>query len=374
MEYPPGAAPMFVLPASGVIARGSIEGASWAPLNDAARRYYRGFTYLVLVLLGAIVILTALTLAAMRRSARMVLLSLAVVASSPWLIGQALTERFDVWPAALTAAALAAAVRGRFRLGGALLGLGAAAKFYPLLLVPVLALVVIKRRSVREAGIVAGTSVAVAAAVFLPFAIVSASGMWESLRLQFRSGLQIETLASSLLVMASHVAGKLTALGLPEPPVFTTRFGEGGLIRRDLAGSGVGETKIVTSVLLAAALCLLFVSLYRSRHETREELLRYAAAAVAVVLVLGTVLSPQYVVWLLPLVVLVGGRRGAAAMVFFVMAAGLTNFWYPDRYEEYEGGLPAKPTAVLLARNLALVATAVSLLLPARAVPRRLRP
>jgi hypothetical protein len=61
--------------------------------------------------MAALVILTALTLGAMRRPARKVLLSLAVVALSPLLIGQVLTERFDVWPAALTAVALAASVR-----------------------------------------------------------------------------------------------------------------------------------------------------------------------------------------------------------------------------------------------------------------------
>jgi hypothetical protein len=58
------------------------------------------------------VVLAAGTLAAMRRSARTMLLSLAVVALSPLMIGQVVPERFDVLPAALTAAALAAAIRG----------------------------------------------------------------------------------------------------------------------------------------------------------------------------------------------------------------------------------------------------------------------
>ena len=59
----------------------------------------------------------------MARPYGMAMLSLAVVALSPLLIGRVLPERFDVWPAALTGAALAAFVRERYRLGGAMLGL-----------------------------------------------------------------------------------------------------------------------------------------------------------------------------------------------------------------------------------------------------------
>lgn len=364
MEYPPAASVMFVLPATRAMAGGSTEGASWVPLNAAGRRYYRGFESLVVLLMAALVILTALTLGAMRRSARKVLLSLAVVALSPLLIGQVLTERFDVWPAALTAAALAASAREHHRLGGIMLGLAAAAKFYPALLLPVVVIVVIRQRSVREAIFVTGAAVGTAAAVFLPFAITSFSGTWESLRIQFTGGLQIESLASSVVVMVRHAAEKLTALGLPPPPDLTTHGAGGGLIRTDLGGAGVGTMTAVMNVLLAAVLCLLWVSLVRSKRDPREDLLRYAAATVATILVLGTVLSPQYVVWLIPLVPLVAGRRGTAAILFFVAAAVLTNVWIPDKYFEYQGGLALGPTSLLLARNLALLAVALVLLLP----------
>ncbi len=365
MEYPPGATPIFVLPATRVVAGGSTEGASWAPLNAAGRRYYRGFESLVLALLAAIVVLTALTLRTLRRPARTVLLSLAVVASSPWLLGQVLTERFDVWPAALTAAALAAAVSGRQRLGGALLGLGAAAKLYPALLLPVLVIVVIRQRGVREAILVAGAAIGAAAAVVLPFAIVSFSGTWDALRSQFRGGLQIESFASSVLVTTSHAAEKLGGLGLPSPSDLSTHAAGGGLIRIDLGGPGVDATKTVMNVLLAAALCLLWVGLLRSRRDPREDLLRYAAATVAIVLALGTVLSPQYLAWLIPLVPLVSGRRGMAAVLFLVVAAALTNVWIPDHYFDYQESLAAGPASLLLARNLALLAAAVALVLPA---------
>jgi hypothetical protein len=370
MEYPPGAAPMFVIPATRVVAGGSTEGASWSPPNGPARRYYRGFTSFVALLVATIALLTALTLRRMRRPARTVLLSLAVVASSPLLIGQVLLERFDVWPAALTAAALAAAVRDHYRLGGILLGFGAAAKFYPALLVPVLVIVVIRQRGLREAILVAGCAIGAASAVVLPFAIASFHDTWESLRVQFTGGLQIESLASSLLVMTSHAAEKLSAPGFPSPSAYTTHGAGHGLIRIDLGGPGVAATMTVMGVLLAAVLCFLWVSLARSKRDPREDLLRYAAATVASVLALGTVLSPQYVVWLIPLVPLVSGHRGTAAILLFVVAAALTNVWIPDKYFEYQAGLGVGPTSLLLLRNLALLGTALVLLVPASTFAR----
>jgi hypothetical protein len=86
---------------------------------------------------------------------------------------------------------------------------------------------------------------------------------------------------------------------------------------------------------------------------------------VAAALALGPVLSPQYVVWLVPLVPLVGGRRGVAAVVLFVAAAVLTNAWFPGMYFDYQGDLAAGEASVLLLRNLLLLATALVLVVPA---------
>jgi Glycosyltransferase family 87 len=365
LEYPPGAAVLFALPATRVLAGGSTKGASWTPLNDAGRRYYRGFESVVVLLMAGIVALTALTLRAMARPNGTVLLALAVVASAPLLLGEILLERYDVLPAAFTAGALAAAVRNRFRVGSVLLGLGAAAKIYPFLLVPVFAIVACRRSGFREAMVVAGAGVGALVMVLAPFLVLSPSGTLRSLRVQFTGGLQIESLASSVLVILSHLVGKVAD--------YTTQGAGGGLIRIDLAGPGVGVAIFVTGLLLAATLCLAWVSLARSMGDAREDLLLYAAGTVSVLLVLGTVLSPQYMVWLIPLVPLVHGARGTVAILLFVVAAALTNAWIPDRYFEYQEDLSAGPASLLLARNLSLLALALVLLLPRGASRRQIR-
>jgi Glycosyltransferase family 87 len=364
IEYPPGALPMFVLPA---VMFGDARDAHWSPPNDAGRRYHLAFDSLVVLLTAAMATCTALSLSALRRPARAQAVSLAVVASAPLLVGHVFVERFDVWPAALTAAALAAAIRGRYALGGAALGLGAAAKVYPALLLPVLVIVAVRHRGIRAAIASAAAAIGTAVLVFLPFAIVGWPETWATLRHQLGGGLQVETLASSVLVMTYHVAGWL---GLKTTGL-TVGSEEHGLARSVLEGAGIDATKTTLNVLLVVVLCLLWLALARSKNDPREDLARYSAATIAAALVLGTVLSAQYITWLIPLVPLVGGRRGTVATFCFVAAAALTHAWFPgDSYRSYLNNFDVGATLLLLARNLALLATAVVLVAPDRWLSR----
>jgi len=364
LEYPPGALPMFVLPAAFVRVRGSTEAASWDQLNSPAKRYYHAFTLLVILLTGVALVVTGLTLAACRRPAWKVVLALAFVALSPLVLGDVFPGRFDIWPALLVALGVTAGTRGRYRLGAGALGLGAATKLYPALLIPCLAIVAARHRGLREGVVALVSAVAAAAAVFAPFAIASFSGTWSALRVQFQGGLQIETLVGSLLVNASHLEQKLEGIGFPPPSPLTNRAIETGIQRSVLVGSGVDATASAMSGLLVLAVLALYVHVARSSAEPRESLVRASAAIVAVTLVLGDVLSPQYLIWLVPLVPLVGGRRGTVATALLALAALLTHFWFPAGYRDYENGLDAGPAALLLARNLALLAVAIVLVLP----------
>src|SRR5207244_2768132 len=102
----------------------------------------------------------------------------ALAAASPLALGSIVLSRYDLWPAALTAAALAALLSGRDRLALGTLGLAAAAKAYPLVLLPV-ALIWIGRRSGRRRALEAlAAFVAVAGACVLPFLVLSPGGVW----------------------------------------------------------------------------------------------------------------------------------------------------------------------------------------------------
>src|SRR5207248_9227496 len=122
-------------------------------------------------------------------------------------LGPVVLSRFDLWPAWLTIAGLAALVTGRQRLGCGVLGVAVAAKIYPGVVLP-LALVYVYRRSGRREGLVCGaTALAAIAACVTPFAALAPHGVWASLSGQAQRPLQIESLGASLLLAAHEAWG-----------------------------------------------------------------------------------------------------------------------------------------------------------------------
>ncbi len=81
-------------------------------------------------------------------------------------------------------------------------------------------------------------------------------------------------------------------------------------------------------------------------------------------IVLGKLLSPQFLIWLVPLVPLVRGRRGAAASALLAAAFVMTQVFFPSRYSEYVFHLHL--AGLVLARNLVLIGLLVLLSWPAR--------
>jgi hypothetical protein len=96
--------------------------------------------------------------------------------------------------------------------------------------------------------------------------------------------------------------------------------------------------------------CLLFVAL-RSRRSKPADTIRLSAAALLAYVIAGKVLSPQYLVWLIPFVAASGS---ASAHTVFLNCRVLTTAIYPWNFL----GLVTfrlMPEAILLARNLGLV-------------------
>jgi uncharacterized membrane protein len=261
------------------------------------------------------------------------------VALAPVLVGSLILSRFDLWPALLTAAALLAVVSGRTVTGWILLALAVAAKLWPAVLVPLL-LVHSYRRGDRRAPL-AGLGALVV--VVLPFAVVAPHGLWESVRGQASRPLQIESLGASVFTAFSH-------------PQVISSHGSQNVAGHATAASLVAALQVAALVALWAA--------YARGPAQHDRLLRYAAAAVCAFVVFDKVLSPQYLIWLVPLVPLVRGRRGVIATVALTVACVLTQVWFPARYWAYADGLHL--AGVVLARNLVLASLLVVLAWPHR--------
>jgi uncharacterized membrane protein len=310
VEYPPGALAVVILPAA---------------FGNYAAAFAWEMAACGLVLVGVVT--------AIRREAAF------YVALAPVLAGSLILSRFDLWPALLTVAALAAFLRERHGLGWGLLGAAVAAKLWPFVLVP-LALVW-SYRAGRMRGALVG--LAVAAAVFVPFALVAPHGLWDSVRGQASRPLQIESLGASLFTAFGH------------PNVITSHGSQ------NVAGHGA--IAAIFAVLQIATLVALWIAFARGL-ATGERLLRYSAAAVCAFIAFGKVLSPQFLLWLIPLVPLVRGRRGYAATALLTVALVLTQVWFPRRYWDYVNAF--HNADAVLARNLTLVALLLVLAWPDR--------
>jgi Glycosyltransferase family 87 len=338
LEYPPAALPVFMVPSVLRSRDGDLEG------------YRRGFEAEMLVcgafvLLFMLAVLVRLDAGPVRMGA-----ALGFAALAPLLLGSVVLSRFDLWPAALITGALAAFVSGRQRLGAGALGLAVAAKLFPAVLVPVAGVWVWRRSGRREALVCLGVLAAVLVACFAPFLALSPHGVWHSVTTQTSRPLQLESLGAAFLLVA-HAAG---GLGI------TMESGHGS---QNLVGAAPDTLAWIQTLLQAAALVLTWVWFARG-PATRERLIQGSAAAVCAFVAFGKVLSPQFLIWLVPLVPLVRGRRGVAAGAVLALALVLTQLWFPFRYWELALQFATFPSWAVLARDLVLAALFVVLLAP----------
>jgi hypothetical protein len=367
-EYPPGALPWFVIPALDAVS-GDDTGRVWAPveeISDTAWRYARAFAALMVLAGLAAIVATSASLAALRRPLGDWLAAHTLLATSPILLGGLLYTRYDLVPAALVAVALALLLRGRDGLAGVALGAAISAKLYPLALVPLFGAYVWRTRG--RPAVIRGT-VALAATlllVFGPFLVVAPSGLLDSLGTQGGRGLQVESTPASVLVAVSRGAWK--AGFLDDLPLRIDEGEVGGLVAAELRGRGVEVVgAISTAAVLAVIAWTTLLALRRRLDE--DELVRLAAIVLVTLLALGQVLSPQFLVWLIPVVPLVAGPRGRWATGVLALALVVTHVWFPDVYRDYVDLLDAPSTAVLLLRNALLIGLLALLAWPRRRPP-----
>ena len=334
VEYPPGALPVFAAPAIG---------------HDRFSLYNREFQILMALCgIGALFAMT-LALRSLAASVERMAAALAFAALAPLVLGSVILYRYDLWPAALAVGGLAAVLAGRERLGFASLGLGIAAKVFPAVLIPPAFAYVWRTRGRREALFCLGAAAAVVAVVILPFLALAPHGVWDSVVRQATRPLQIESLASAVLLAAHQVGGLAITM-------------ESSRGSQNLSGSLPDALGTASSALLVVALLGIWAAAVRG-PATPERLVRFSAASVVAFVSLGKVLSPQFLIWLIPLVPLVRGRRGLAASGLLGLALLLTQLWFPIRYWDLVA-FAAVPSWLVLARDLTLLVLLAVLVFP----------
>jgi hypothetical protein len=202
-----------------------------------------------------------------------------------------------------------------------------------------------------------GVFALVLAAIVIPFAVLSPDGLWQSIERQTGRPLQIESLGSSILLV-------LDRLGAYTATVVST-FGS-----QNLEGSLPDTIAAVQTALQVTAVVAIW-ALFAAGRAGREALLAASAAAVTAFVGFGKVLSPQFLIWLIPLVPLVIGTAGLAAAGVLACALLVTQMWFP--YDYWDVVAVGPEAWLVLIRNLVLVALVAVLVVAMRREPEPLR-
>ena len=325
-EYPPLAAAAIVIP--GLLGTG----------EEAFRWAFAGWTFL---LAAAVVVLCGALAARTGGDRRRALLA---AAAMPFVCGAMLRTHFDLAPVALMLLALWLVVAERPRLGLAVLGLAVMTKGFPLVAAPVvLAWLAARggRRAALEGGAVLAGTIAVIAGLALA---ASADGFRDSVSYQVDRPVQVESTPAAVVYA-------LDALGLGKADSLGSHRSDG---LEHPAGDAVAT---VLAAVMLAVIALLSVQA-AARPDDRRAVVLAAVAAVAAFACLGRVLSPQYLVWTVPLGVLAFSWRLHALAFAVALATVLTQVEFPALYHELVDR-EALPVVLVCVRDAVLLAAVV---------------
>ena len=192
----------------------------------------------------------------------------------------------------------------------------------------------------------------------MPAYLLGSERFRESFTYHADRGLQLESLGAAVLLR----------LGWVEDIVF--QYGAW-----EVEGRGVGLLSALSLPISGLLLLVTAAVMYRDRRAQRfvaAKFPRYAAAFILAFMIGSKVLSPQYMVWLLPLLPLAaGGLSGAGVSGVFLVVCWTTTQIFPEYYGELID-LESEAINLLLLRDLLLVMLWIMMLvLPSEAPPEK---
>jgi|GEM_PF-376312 len=328
-EYPPLTSATFA-------ALGQMDAVSF----DTAWMWFLGLAILLTTLYG-------LFLLRDRMSAGFPLAASAAVL----LLGPTVTlARFDILLACLLFLAWRAHATGKHGHSGALLALATAVKLVPLLLLPLFALTLPRGRHGRFwTGYVGGGVLSFA----LPILLLGVPNVWENIQflLEYHSsrGIQVESTWAGVLMAARMLRGATVDIS----------FDHGA---HHLAGIPAGMTLFASIAALVGVVALAVRARSQKAHSAFDA---HFFASIAWMLATSSILSTQYLVWIVPLallwIVVLSRKPGADPVLLWTLGIAigaislLTQWVYPHGYNALLEQKTWTPVLLLNLRNALLL-------------------
>jgi uncharacterized membrane protein len=346
VEYPPMALAFFTLPRL------------VAP-DLGAYQYAFAVEILLFDLLGLFLILVL-----SRRLGIYVTGALAIYTVALLAIGPILIYRYDLIPAVMVLASLYAFSRHKYKLSWAVLAIGVMTKIYPVVVAPILLIHQFCHRRYRDIVSGAVTFAIATAIIVIPGLLLSPAGFWGSWYSQAQRGLHADSTYSSFLLLGYTLGLTQVRIGPVGPAPFSI----------DVTSPLADTLATISPIIMIMAAITIYWFFYRTGQTKTDtespplcisqpdmaNITNYSFLAILAFMLTNKVFSPQFIIWLYPIVPLITGKWRHASWLIFTLAAVLTCCLFPQHYSEFTRGSP-QMIDVLLWRNVLLIVLAILL-------------
>ena len=332
LEYPPLALIFFVIP--GLIA--SLIGNFDLP--------YRIF--MMLFDIGCLLLVGAIVKRLMPGQARMAAFAQIIYLALSAILFQVLYDRFDIAVAFLILLAIYLAIRGNWVWAYIVVILGAFAKLFPALILPLLIIYQVRRG--RTADVIRDFGISLAAGLTLFIISIAFFGDWWGYMLEYhgRRGIQIESLYASIAMLADF-AGVKAVIG----------HEYGAFQISGAFSSFMAKASMILMGCAVLAAYIIFASKTRESKKNDGLLILASLLVLTSFALFNKVLSPQFFLWLFPLAAvasMISPNRAPTAALWTAVALA-TAIIFPYMYRSLVA-LDDIPVFLLAVRNAGLAA------------------
>jgi len=282
-------------------------------------------------------------------------------------LGPTVIDHFDLAAAVLVLLAIWAFISGKNTLTWVLLALGTMIKIFPVIIVPILALYLLRRKDHFKLlkGGLAFTATLVA--ICLPCMLINIDGFVDSFTYHSERGLQAESTYASILLLG-HTWDITT--------IETGLVAESGSweILSSTADFLASISPLIVLFSLALVYCVYsrreWIDSSHAEGKSHSRFVTFSLLAIIVFMLSNKVFSPQYIIWLYPLVPLISGRWRVFSWAIYAAVALMTtyifsyhyDYIFSDHYLDLVYDLDSVTIYVLALRNILLFLMIITLL------------
>jgi Hemopexin/Glycosyltransferase family 87 len=265
-------------------------------------------------------------------------------------LGHLFTSRLDMILNVFLVGAFATAVLKRPVTSGILLALAAGAKLFPLLMVPLFVAYFWSRGRPRDGWHFLLAWTICTAAIFVPWAVLGEERFWVMFWFHGDRPIQLESTYAGFVLLKQILLGQTSTIALFQ-----------GSVNLVTPTNAIFQPMSTLATIGVPAVTLLAylraVRRATSDQEAAGAFLRSIVCFLTLLIIVSKVLSPQYLIWIWPLVFLIWDRDAKWIHATALLATGFTQFVYPYFYGDLQSG-GAQGILILVARNILLIVLA----------------